>query len=148
MEGFLRSTEVIDWHHPEVLAQARELSTGDPLTTAKRCFTTETFDRQFMVNTRAPALLMAEFTKRHIRRGSSWGRVINISTDAAECFPSQVSYGAAKLALESYTRSAAAELGPFGITANVLALGPVQTGWITPEHERALIPTIPLRRIG
>jgi 3-oxoacyl-[acyl-carrier protein] reductase len=26
--------------------------------------------------------------------------------------------------------------------------GPVQTGWITPELERAILPTIPLGRIG
>lgn len=110
--------------------------------------TSETFDRQFFVNTRAPVLLMVEFAKRHVERSASWGRIIDISTDGAECFPSEVSYGASKLALESYTRSAAAELGQVGITVNAVALGPVQTGWITPDLERALIPTIPLRRIG
>lgn len=46
------------------------------------------------------------------------------------------------------TRSAAHELGQFGITVNALALGPVQTGWIPPELERALVPTIPIGRIG
>lgn len=110
--------------------------------------TAEIFDREFLVNTRAPALLMKEFARRHVQRGSSWGRIINISTDAADCFPSETSYGASKQALESYTRSAAIELGQFGITVNVVSLGPVQTGWITQELERALVPTIPLGRIG
>jgi 3-oxoacyl-[acyl-carrier protein] reductase len=105
-------------------------------------------DRILAVNTRAVALTMAEFAARHIRRKAQWGRIINISTAGAECFPSEVTYGASKFAVESYTRSAASELGKFGITVNVLSLGPVQTGWITPELERELLPTIPLGRVG
>ena len=106
------------------------------------------FDRIFAVNTRAAALLMAEFARRHIERKADWGRIINVSTAGADRFPSEASYGASKFALESYTRSAASELGKFGVTVNVVSLGPVQTGWITPELERAVLPTIPLGRIG
>jgi len=106
------------------------------------------FDRLFAVDARAPALLMAEFARRHVARGASWGRIVNVSTDGAFSFPSEVSYGASKFALESYTRSAALELGRFGICVNVVSLGPVQTGWITPALEREILPTIPLGRIG
>jgi 3-oxoacyl-[acyl-carrier protein] reductase len=106
------------------------------------------FDKIFAVNTRATALAMAEFARRHIGRGAHWGRIVNVSTAGAECFPSEATYGASKLALESYTRTAAMELGRLGITVNVLALGPVQTGWITAELEEKILPTIPLRRIG
>jgi 3-oxoacyl-[acyl-carrier protein] reductase len=120
-----------------------ELWTKSPATTDAGVF-----DRLFAVNTRAVALMMAEFTRRHVARGANWGRIVNISTAGAECFPSEISYGASKLALEGYTRSAALELGQFGITVNVLSLGPVQTGWITPELEKATLPTIPLGRIG
>ena len=58
------------------------------------------FDRIFDVNTRAPALLMAEFARRLIERGAKWGRIVNVSTAGANCFPSEISYGASKLALE------------------------------------------------
>jgi 3-oxoacyl-[acyl-carrier protein] reductase len=110
--------------------------------------TADGFDRLYAVNTRAPALIMAEFARRHVERGARWGRIINVSTAGAERFPSEISYGASKYALESYTRSAAMELGKFGINVNVVSLGPVQTGWITAELERAILPTIPLGRIG
>jgi len=110
--------------------------------------TAASVDRIFAVNTRAAALMMAEFARRHIERAANWGRIINVSTAGAERFPSEVTYGASKFALESYTRSAASELGKFGVTVNVVSLGPVQTGWISQELERALLPTIPLGRIG
>jgi 3-oxoacyl-[acyl-carrier protein] reductase len=111
-------------------------------------FDTGKHDRVFAVNTRAVALLMAEFARRHVARGADRGRIINLSTDGAYCFPSEVSYGASKLALEGYSRSAARELGQFGITVNVISPGPIQTDWISPELEAALLPSIPLGRIG
>jgi 3-oxoacyl-[acyl-carrier protein] reductase len=92
--------------------------------------------------------MIAEFARRHIARGARWGRIVNVSTAGAERFPSEISYGASKYALESYTRSAAMELGKFGINVNVVSPGPVQTGWITAELERAILPTIPLGRTG
>lgn len=105
-------------------------------------------DRMFAVNTRAAALMMAEFAARHIARNRTSGRIINISTAGAYVFPSETSYGASKLALEGYTRSAAVELGQFGITVNIISPGPTQTGWISPELERQILPSIPMGRIG
>jgi 3-oxoacyl-[acyl-carrier protein] reductase len=110
--------------------------------------TAAAIDRIFFVNTRAPVLAMAEFAHRHVARGAQWSRIVNVSTAGAERFPSEASYGASKFALESYTRSAASELGKFGINVNVVSLGPVQTGWITAELEREILPTIPLGRVG
>ena len=47
-------------------------------------------------------------------------------------FPEEVSYGAAKAALENYTMSAAAELAAYGVTANIVHPPVTDTGWITP----------------
>ena len=110
--------------------------------------TAESHDRHFAVNSRAVALTMAEFTRRHVARGAAWGRIINISTDGAPGFASEISYGASKYALESYSRAAAKELGQFGITVNVMSLGPIQTGWIAPELERSVEQHTPLGRAG
>jgi 3-oxoacyl-[acyl-carrier protein] reductase len=117
-------------------------------TNAARPVASEAVQRLFMVNAVAPALLTTEFARRQVARNARWGRIVNVSTAGSECFPSEASYGASKYALESYTRTAARELGQFGITVNALALGPVQTGWITAELESALVPTLALGRIG
>jgi 3-oxoacyl-[acyl-carrier protein] reductase len=108
----------------------------------------ESHDRHFAVNSRAPALTMAEFARRHIARGARWGRIINVSTDGAARFPGEVSYGASKYALESYSRSAARELGRYGITVNIVSPGPIQTGYISAKLEEELVPGIPLGRLG
>lgn len=115
---------------------------------ASHTITAERHDRHFAVNSRAPALAMAEFGRRHAERHATWGRIVNVSTDGARTFPSEVSYGASKLALESYSRSAAVELGRFGITVNVVSLGAVQTGWIDRELEARIVTEYPLGRIG
>jgi 3-oxoacyl-[acyl-carrier protein] reductase len=115
-----------------------------PLTT----ITAEKHDRHFAVNSRAVALLMAEYARRYIQRGAKWGRIINVSTDGASGFASEASYGASKHALESYSRAAASELGKYGITVNIVSLGPVQTGWISPQLEKEISSHIPLQRIG
>ena len=110
--------------------------------------TADSIDRHFAVNSRAVALTMAEFARRHVARGANWGRIVNLSTDAADCFPGEVGYGASKAALESLSRTAAAELGRFGITVNIIAPGPIQTAWITPELEKRLAEATPLGRVG
>ncbi|MGZ5495683.1 MAG: SDR family NAD(P)-dependent oxidoreductase [Candidatus Aminicenantales bacterium] len=105
-------------------------------------------DEHYAVNARGTALMMVEFAKRHIRRGAKWGRIINISTDAADAHAGAVSYAASKHAMESYSRSAAHELGQYGITVNIVAPGPVQTGWLRPDQEVEIARKTPLGRVG
>jgi len=110
--------------------------------------TSNSFDEHFSVNSRGVALMTTEFAKRHIEGKDRWGRIINITTDGARCHASNVSYGASKYAIESYTRSAATELGPYGITVNVVSPGAVQTGWLPEDIEKNIAESYPLRRVG
>ncbi|UCC39792.1 MAG: SDR family oxidoreductase [Candidatus Aminicenantes bacterium] len=113
-----------------------------------KTITANTHDEHFAVNTRGVALMMEEYTHRFISRKAKWGRIINISTDGAYAHPSAISYGASKFAIESYSRAAAVELGPYGVTVNVISPGAVQTGYLTPENEKELAKSYPLRRLG
>jgi 3-oxoacyl-[acyl-carrier protein] reductase len=111
-------------------------------------FSADSHDGHFAVNSRAVALMMAEFARRHVERGASWGRIINISTDGSSGFPDEISYWASKHAMESYSRAAARELGQYGITVNIVSPGAVQTGYISSELQEYLESSYPLRRIG
>jgi 3-oxoacyl-[acyl-carrier protein] reductase len=117
---------------------------GRPLET----ITAATHADHFSVNSRAPALLMAEYVRRHRSRGGTWGRIVNVSTDGAAGFPNEISYWASKASLESYSRAAARELAPYGITVNIISPGPVQTGWFPDEFEPQMARDIPLGRVG
>ena len=110
--------------------------------------TPEGIDSHFGINARAYALMMSEYLQRYLGRKAQWGRIINISTDAAHAHPASVSYAASKHAIESYSRSAALEMGKYGITVNIVAPGPIQTGWLTPEQARQITATTPLGRVG
>jgi 3-oxoacyl-[acyl-carrier protein] reductase len=130
-----------------------QLETFDPAHVREEGFpvrlpTAESIDAHFAINARAVALLMTEYLVRHIRRGARWGRIINISTDAAHAHPDNISYAASKHAIESYSRSAAAEMGRYGVTVNIVAPGPIQTGYITPELASEIERGTPLGRVG
>ncbi len=90
-----------------------------------------TWRQQFSVDTMAAALLIGEFARRHRARGADWGRIIGLTSGGDLGFPEEVSYGAAKAAQVNYTMSAALELAPYGITANMVHPPVTDTGWVT-----------------
>lgn len=91
----------------------------------------ETFEQQFAVDGRGAALLIAELARRHAERGAGWGRIVGLTSGGPLGFPGEVSYGAAKAALVNYTMSAAFELAPLGITANMVYPPVTDTGWVS-----------------
>ena len=105
--------------------------------------TRNVIDDTFAVNVRGSLLMMREF----VNHRGDYGRIINISTDAAQVFAGQITYGASKATLEALTRSVALEVGKYGITVNCVAPGPTQTGWIDADLEKAVVPLIPMGKL-
>jgi len=129
------------------------LETFDPASVTEEGFkvrlpTADCIDAHFAVNSRAVALMMSEYFQRYLKRQGQSGRVINVSTDAAHAHAANISYAASKHAIESYSRSAAIEMGKNGITVNIVAPGPIQTGYLTPGEKAAIAAGTPLRRVG
>jgi 3-oxoacyl-[acyl-carrier protein] reductase len=113
------------------LADTFAPQTADRLGRSIRPVTAESWRQQFGVDAMAPALLIAEFARRHVARGADWGRIVGLTSGGALGFPEEVSYGAAKAAQENYTMSAALELSQYGITANMVHPPVTDTGWVT-----------------
>ncbi|RZU62188.1 SDR family NAD(P)-dependent oxidoreductase [Zhihengliuella halotolerans] len=98
----------------------------------------ETYDRQFAVDARAGALMIAEFAARLQARGGDWGRIISLTSGGEKGFPGEVSYGAAKAALVNYTLAASLELSAFGVTANAIHPPVTDTGWVNDTVREAV----------
>jgi 3-oxoacyl-[acyl-carrier protein] reductase len=103
------------------------------------------------------AFLMTRAVQKHMV-DARWGRIVSLSSTAALGNRGQLNYSTAKAGLQGFTKTAAIELGPFGVTANAIAPGFIETDMTRITAERMGIAfedfiadrsaTIPVRRVG
>ena len=71
---------------------------------------------------------------------AKYGRIINISSTSALGNRGQANYATAKAGLQGFTKTLAIELGKFGITANAVAPGFIETDMTKATAERIGVP--------
>lgn len=103
------------------------------------------------------SFLMTRAAQRHMTE-ANYGRVVNLSSVSALGNRGQSSYSAAKAGIIGFTKTVALELGKFGITANAIAPGFIQTDMTAATAQRLRVSfdelskvtaaQIPVGRIG
>jgi 3-oxoacyl-[acyl-carrier protein] reductase len=103
------------------------------------------------------AFLMTRAVQKHMIE-AKWGRIVNLSSTSALGNRGQANYSTAKAGLQGFTKTLAVELGKFGVTANAVAPGFIQTEMTKATAERMGVPfddfvafaakEIPVQRVG
>jgi len=81
----------------------------------------------------------------------NWGRIVNLSSVSALGNRGQTNYSTAKAGLQGMARTLAIELGRYGVTANAIAPGFIDTEMtaaMTDEAKEAVASSIPMGRVG
>lgn len=114
--------------------------------------TEEDWDRVFAVNVRAQFLLCREAIP-HLKKSGA-GRIVNVASVMAEATDFGLgAYCGSKAGVAGLTRTLALELGKFGITANYIEPGAIQTGMTAKGFSEPHIAEVwakksPLKRLG
>ena len=114
------------------------------------------WDTVLGVHLRGAFLLSRAVQKYQVE--AKWGRIVNLSSSSALGNRGQANYSAAKAGMQGFTKTLAIELGPFGVTANAIAPGFIETAMIEQTAARMKVPLetfleeaakqIPVRRVG
>lgn len=115
--------------------------------------TPQEWDRVVDVNLRG-TFLMTQAAAR-VMADNRLGRIVNISSASAQrggAVYSLAAYCASKAGVIGLAKTLARELGPYGITANTVSPGSIDTdimgGTLTDERKEALLRDIPVGRVG
>lgn len=103
------------------------------------------------------SFLMTRAIQKHMI-DAKWGRIVNLSSTSALGNRGQANYSAAKAGMQGFTKTLAIELGKFGVTANAIAPGFIETEMTAATAERVGVPfedfkahaaaQIPVNRVG
>ena len=100
--------------------------------------TVEDWDAVMNVHLRG-SFLMARATQRYMTE-AGFGRIVNLSSTSALGNRGQANYAAAKAGLQGFTKTLAIELGKYGVTANAIAPGFIETEMTRATAERMGVP--------
>ncbi|MEV6218212.1 3-oxoacyl-ACP reductase FabG [Nocardia sp. NPDC051833] len=100
--------------------------------------TTDDWDTVMNVHLRGSFLMTRAAQKSMIEAG--FGRIVNLSSTSALGNRGQANYAAAKAGLQGFTKTLAFELGKFGVTANAVAPGFIETEMTAATAARVGIP--------
>ncbi len=81
------------------------------------------------------AFLASQIAQTHMVE-ARYGRIVSMSSTSALGNRGQANYATAKAGLQGFTKTLAIELGPFGITANAIAPGFIETAMTKATAER------------
>jgi 3-oxoacyl-[acyl-carrier protein] reductase len=81
------------------------------------------------------SFLMARAVQDHMR-AANFGRIVSLSSVSALGNRGQANYSAAKAGLQGFTKTLAIELGKYGVTANAIAPGFIETEMTAATAER------------
>lgn len=81
------------------------------------------------------AFIASQVAQRYMVQ-QRYGRIISMSSISANGYRGQANYSTAKAGLQGFTRTLGIELGPFGITANAIAPGFIETDMTRETAER------------
>ncbi|MDT4919087.1 MAG: 3-oxoacyl-[acyl-carrier protein] reductase [Pseudonocardiales bacterium] len=81
------------------------------------------------------AFLCSQAAQKHMVE-AKFGRIVSMSSTSATGNRGQANYSTAKMGLQGFTKTLAIELGPFGITANAIAPGFIETAMTKATAER------------
>ena len=128
---------------PAVLINNAAYSTRD----GYQVLDAQTLDAHYAVNIRGTMLLSVEFARRY--GGKTARRIISMTSGQSVApMPGELAYIATKGAIEAFTLTLSAELGPQKITVNAVDPGATDTGWMTEEIKRDLLSHFLQGRIG
>jgi 3-oxoacyl-[acyl-carrier protein] reductase len=85
------------------------------------------------------SFLMSRAAQQHMT-AEKFGRIVNLSSASALGNRGQANYSAAKAGLQGFTKTLVLELGKFGVTANAIAPGFIETEMTAATAERIWIP--------
>jgi 3-oxoacyl-[acyl-carrier protein] reductase len=81
------------------------------------------------------AFLMSRACQKYMTE-DGFGRIVNLSSTSALGNRGQANYSAAKAGMQGFTKTLAIELGKFGVTANAIAPGFIETDMTAATAER------------